>query len=209
MVLAKPSSWTMLVVVLTHCKELDTDGNTLTQDNTYIISPANSSAYSGGITLGKATNSKCPLNVIQNNHEQGIPVKFTIPESPYSDILTFDYLEIEFTDKPDCAESSKWLVFVDNTTQLKYVGIGGPENYHGVEIIDGKFLIIEYLSESSYSLVFCFETTGEWAPVGLKEFNSEEGTSRLVLMLVDDFRVKFVKDAPLNSVAGDKISNMR
>lgn len=189
---------------------LDTDGNPLIQGTEYYIFPANDSAYSGGITLGKAGNSKCPLNVVQNKYQLGIPVKFTIPESPDSIISTGYDFEIQFTDKPDCAKSSEWLVFVDSTTKLRYVGIGGPENDHGVETIDGRFVITKYRSESSYSLSFCFERSGECAPLGLKEFNSKEGTSRLVLKSVADFPVEFVKDAPLKSVAaGDKTSNMR
>jgi hypothetical protein len=62
--------------------------------------------------------------------------------------LTNTDLEIEFTEKPDCAESSKWLMFVYNSTKLSCVGIGGTANYRGVETIGGKF------NFSTFNLIF-------------------------------------------------------
>ncbi|XP_058754364.1 kunitz-type trypsin inhibitor-like 2 protein [Vicia villosa] len=190
---------------------LDTDGDLLIQGSGYYIQPVNESAYSGGISLGKTANSKCPLNVVQSSFEFGFPVKFTIPKSPEAKIFTGYDVVIEFRDKPLCAKSSEWSVFVDNTTQLRYVGISGPENDHGVEKINGKFVITEYRSgSSSYSLLFCYKMTGECAPLGLNEFNSEEGFSRLVLKSVNDFPVEFFNDGvDPNPDAGDKTSNMR
>jgi hypothetical protein len=63
--------------------------------------------------------------------------------------LTNTDLDIEFTEKPDCAKSSKWLMFVYNSTQLSCVGIGGTANYRGVETISGKF------NFSTFNLIFC------------------------------------------------------
>jgi len=89
--------------------------------------------------------------------------------------------EIEFTKKPDCAASSKWLIFVDHNTQLSYVGIGGATNYPGIEIISGKFLIVKHGSGHVYRLGFCLDATGDCGYIGLQMFNSGEGGSRLFL----------------------------
>ncbi|XP_058754363.1 kunitz-type trypsin inhibitor-like 1 protein [Vicia villosa] len=197
---------------------LDTDGNPITHDEEYFIFPANGNPNSGGLNLSPLT--ECPLTVAQYGFEVGIPVKFTIPESTNDNILTATNLEIEFVEKPDCAKSSKWLLFVDNSTKQKRVGIGGPENYNGVETFPGKFLIMKYRDESSYTLGFCFDIGGECGPLGLNKFNSEKGVSPLVLRFIDDFPVEFLKigslypdagdkNGSLNSVAGDKIGNMR
>ncbi|CAI8593478.1 unnamed protein product [Vicia faba] len=187
---------------------VDTNGNPLTHGNQYFIFPASDNPNTGGLTLNKVSDSECPLTVLQNNANLGIPVKFTIPESTTGTILTGTDLEIEFTEKPNCAESSKWLLFVDNTTQLNCVGIGGPENYLGVETVSGKFLIAKHGSGGVYRLGFCLDNDGDCGYLGLKVFGGEEGGSRLILTVTDPYSVVFV-DAAVKSVAAAEISNMR
>jgi len=53
--------------------------------------------------------------------------------------LTGTDLEFEFTKKPDCAASSKWLMFHDHDTKLTCVGIGGPTNYPGIYLSSPMF----------------------------------------------------------------------
>ncbi|CAK8532382.1 unnamed protein product [Lathyrus sativus] len=187
---------------------VDTNNNPLIHGNQYFIFPATDKPSTGGLTLNKISDSECPLTVLQNNAIAGIPVKFTIPESTTGNILTGTDLDIEFTKKPNCAESSKWLLFVDNTTQLNCVGIGGPENYHGVETVGGKFLIAKHGSGGVYRLGFCLDSTGDCGYLGLKKFGSEEGGARLVLTVTNAYSVVFVDAGFVKSVAGGEISNM-
>jgi len=188
---------------------LDIHGNPLIHGNQYFIFPASDNPTTGGLTLNKISDSECPLTVLQNNANQGLPVKFTIPESTTDNILTGTDLEIEFTEKPNCAASSKWLVFVDNTTQLNCVGIGGPENYHGVETISGKFLIVKHGSGGIYRLGFCLDSTGDCDLIGLQSFEGEGG-SRLILSTFGAYSLVFVNAASLKSAAAAaQISDMR
>ncbi|XP_058754361.1 kunitz-type trypsin inhibitor-like 1 protein [Vicia villosa] len=187
---------------------IDINGNPLIHGNQYFIFPATRKPGTGGLTLNKISDSECPLTVLQNNaNKLGIPVKFTIPESTTGNILTGTDLDIEFTEKPSCAESSKWSVFVDNATQLNYVGIGGPENYHGVETIGGKFLIAKFGTAAIYRLGFCLDNDGDCGYLGLKAFGSEGG-SRLIMTVTDPYFVVFVDAASVKSVAGGEISNI-
>ncbi|XP_050916387.1 kunitz-type trypsin inhibitor-like 2 protein [Lathyrus oleraceus] len=187
---------------------IDTNGKPLIHGNQYFIFPATHNPSTGGLTLNEISDSECPLTVLQNNAILGIPVKFTIPESTTGNILTGTDLDIEFTEKPNCAASSKWLLFVDNTTQLNCVGIGGPGNYHGVETIGGKFLIAKHGSGGVYRIGFCLDSTGDCGYLGRKEFGSEEGGARLVLTVTDAYSVVFVDAASVISVAGGEIINM-
>lgn len=177
----------------------DKHGNPLTPGNQYYILPASDNPSSGGLTLDKVGDSVCPLTVLKTNAVTGLPVKFTILENSTSNIVTGTDLEIEFTKKPDCAESSKWLMVVDHVTQLSFVGIGGPGNYPGVELISGKFLILKHGSGNAYRVGFCLDTTGDCAYLGLQEFNSGEGGSRLILTAINAYSVVFVDAASIKS----------
>ena len=94
-------------------------------------------------------------------------------------------------------------MFVDRNTQQSCVGIGGPGNYPGVELTGGKFLILKH--GSGYRVGFCLDTTGDCAYIGLQEFNSGEGGSRLILTVTDAYSVVFVDAASIKS--GNAMSN--
>ncbi|PNX60820.1 kunitz-type trypsin inhibitor-like 2 protein [Trifolium pratense] len=177
----------------------DTNGKPVVFGKQYFISPATDNIPTkGGLTLNKVgDDSKCPVTVLQNNAITGLPVKFTIPQNttgigPEIGMVTSSDLEIEFIEKPDCAESSKWLVFVDDKIQENCVGIGGPANYPGVEIISGKFLVVTHTQGPSYRIGFCLDSSGDCFYVGLQEFNSGEGGSRLILTIAGAYNVVFV-----------------
>ena len=51
-------------------------------------------------------------------------MKFRIPGVSTGEVFTGSPLEIEFTKRPNCAASSKWMEFVDDQTQKACVGIG-------------------------------------------------------------------------------------
>ncbi|KEH26638.1 putative proteinase inhibitor I3, Kunitz legume [Medicago truncatula] len=109
----------------------DTNGNPIFPGGTFYIMPSIFGAAGGGLRLGKTKNSKCPLTVLQDYSEvvNGLPVKFTRLEAGHDIISTNTALDIAFTTKPDCAESSKW-VLVDDFNKLTgpWVGIGGTED---------------------------------------------------------------------------------
>jgi len=132
----------------------------LFQEGRYTMIPSFMGITIGRVYIGKTGDSTCPVTVLEQDFssERGIPVKISVPGDPYyGDILTGEPLDIEFIRKPDCVESSKWLIFVDNVIQKSCVGIGGPENYPGMQILNGTFLIrrngggIRYI----YKFVFC------------------------------------------------------
>ncbi|CAJ2667006.1 unnamed protein product [Trifolium pratense] len=178
----------------------DTNGNPVVSGKQYFIFPAADNPKKGGLTLNKVgDDSKCPVTVLQNNAITGLPVKFTIPESTTDNIVTGTDLDIEFTEKPDCAESSKWLLFVDGNNQQSYVGIGGPSNYPGVEIISGKFLVVKHGKDGSYKIGFCLDSTGDCGYLGLQEINAGETGSRLILTITDAYSVVFVDAASVKS----------
>jgi hypothetical protein len=178
---------------------LDINGTPLTPGGQYYILPESDNPSIGGLTLNKVGDSECPVTVIQDIAVIGLPVKFIILENITSNIVTGTDLEIEFTKKPDCAESSKWLMFVDHNTQLACVGIGGPANYPGIETIRGKFLIVKHGSGNVYRVGFCLDTTGDCAYIGLQLFSSGEGGSRLILTALDAYSVVFVDAASIKS----------
>jgi len=73
-----------------------------------------SNSSSGGLTLNKIGNLELPVTVLQNIAVTGLRVKFSILKIRTSNILTGTDLKIESTKKPDCAECSKRLMFVDH-----------------------------------------------------------------------------------------------
>ena len=106
-------------------------------------------------------------------------MKFNILDPKSDDILTGTPIEIEFTKKPDCVKSSKWLIFIDNAINKFCVGIGGPENYPGMQIVNGTFNIQIY-SPLRYKFVFCVDVSSSFcSDIGF--YNNGEGGGRLIL----------------------------
>ncbi|XP_061351738.1 kunitz-type trypsin inhibitor-like 2 protein [Gastrolobium bilobum] len=169
---------------------LDINGNPIFPGGKYYILPAIFGPPGGGVRLGKTGNSKCPVTVLQDYSEviKGLPVKFSIPGISPGIIFTGTPLDIAFEKKPNCAESSKWLVFVDNHIQKACVGIGGPEDHPGEQTLSGKFHIQKY--KRGYKLVFCVSGSPTCLDIG--RFDNGEGGRRLNLTEHEPFEVVFV-----------------
>ncbi|XP_027357308.1 kunitz-type trypsin inhibitor-like 2 protein [Abrus precatorius] len=184
---------------------VDINGNPIFPGGKYYILPAIFGPPGGGVRLGRTGNSHCPVTVLQefSEVERGLPVKFTIPGISPGIIFTGTRLEIEFTKTPDCAEFSKWVVFVDKEIQKAYVGIGGPEQHPGQQTIDGKFHIEKY--GFGYKLVFCIRDSDTCFDIGTYDAHKGERGRRLNLTEHEPFQIVFVDashfDAVVKSVA--------
>ncbi|RDY00730.1 Kunitz-type trypsin inhibitor-like 2 protein, partial [Mucuna pruriens] len=136
----------------------------------------------------------------------GIPVEFNIPGVNPGVIFTgVTPLDIEFTKKPNCAENSQWSLFEDNKIEETYVGIGGPGNHPGQQMLSGMFRIQKYGPQkyNSYKLVFCPDASSTCSNIG--RYDNEEGGRRLVLTQDRPYEVIFVnaynRDATIKSVS--------
>ncbi|KAJ1431307.1 Proteinase inhibitor I3, Kunitz legume [Sesbania bispinosa] len=122
----------------------------------------------------------------------GLPVHFKVPgisSGPRMIYTNVTGLNIVFEEKPECAESSNWVVVSERGkifTQ-QWVGIGGVGDHPGKNIIDGKFYIQRY-SASAYKFVFC-STTGHVCSDIARFFGKNR---RLILTNDDLFPVVFV-----------------
>ena len=108
-------------------------------------------------------------------------MKFSIPEESNGEIFTDTQVEIQFTKKPDCVESSKWRVFGGSEIEQAYVGIGGPQDHPGQQNIIGRFSITK--SSPGYSFVFCQPFIVEGSPLcsNVGRYFLEDPRSLLVL----------------------------
>jgi hypothetical protein len=176
----------------------------LHQDGRYAMIPSFMGLAFGRVYLGKTGDSTCPVTVLDQDitSERGIPVKISVPGDPYyGDILTGEPVDIEFVRKPDCVKSSKWLIFVDNVIQKSCVGIGGPENYPGKQILNGTFLIrrsgggFQYI----YKFVFCVNgSTTNCSDLGYYNIGAMGG--RLILNAQQVSSFLFVEDYSYKSI---------
>jgi len=174
---------------------LDINGNPIFPGGQYYILPALRGPGGGGVRLGRTGDLKCPVTVLQDRREvkNGLPVKFTIPGISPGIIFTGTPLEIEYTKKPSCAASTKWLIFVDNVIGKACIGIGGPENYPGVQTLGGKFNIQKHASGFGYKLGFC--VTGSPTCLDIGRFDNDEAGRRLNLTEHEVYQVVFVDAA--------------
>ncbi|XP_057428355.1 kunitz-type serine protease inhibitor DrTI-like [Lotus japonicus] len=137
----------------------DAYGNPLVPGRRYSIVPALRGSRSGGVSPDKTGNQTCPLTVVQEYFEcrDGKPVIFSVSgiTPGTGTILTGTHLDIAFVEKPECADTSKWVV-VGNLTDYPGapVSIGGVEDHPGQHILDGTFNI-QKLDCGGYKLVFC------------------------------------------------------
>ncbi|RDY09568.1 Kunitz-type trypsin inhibitor-like 2 protein, partial [Mucuna pruriens] len=179
---------------------LDIKGNPIFPGGTYYIVPAIRGPPGGGVRLGKTGNSKCPVTVLQDYSElvNGLPVKFTIPGISPGIIFTGTTLEIEFAEKPWCAESSKWVVFVDNEIQKACVGIGGPQGHPGQQTFGGTFHIQKY--GFGYKLVFCITGSPTCLDIGKFDAQRGEGGRRLNLTEHEPFEVVFIEASDFDEI---------
>jgi len=177
---------------------LDINGNPIFPGGKYYILPAIQGPLGGGLRLGKSGNSDCEVTVVQDYNEviNGVPVKFSIPGISPGIIFTGTPIEIEFTKKPNCAVSSKWLIFVDDVIQKACVGIGGPENYPGFKTLSGTFNIEKHEYGFGYRLGYCVKDSPTCLDIGrAHEEVEDEGGSRLHLTHQVAFAVVFVDAA--------------
>ncbi|XP_015966026.1 kunitz-type trypsin inhibitor-like 2 protein [Arachis duranensis] len=177
---------------------LDSNGNPIFPGREYYILPAIFGPPGGGVKLATTGNSKCPVTVLQDYSEvvNGISVKFTIPGVSTLEIYEGTPLEIEFTKKPKCADSSKWIIFVDNEIAKACVGIGGPEDHPGQQTFPGTFSIKKY--KFGYKLVFCVAGSPTCLDIG--RFDNGEGGRRLNLTEGEAFDIVFVESSSYNNV---------
>lgn len=176
----------------------DTNGNPIFPGGRFYIQPSIFGPTGGGVSLGETNNSACPTTVLQDYSEviNGLSVQFKIPGiSPGIIFTDITRLNIVFVEKPDCVESSKWVVISDGFPR-SWIGIGGVEE-HGDDILDGLFSIQKH--GFGYKLVFCPTFT---APPGvchdIGRYDDENGR-RLVLTDNKPFEVVFV-DATESSI---------
>lgn len=115
----------------------------------------------GGMTIGKTDDSDCPYLVTNFEYYRALPVKFLSKNNIIGSIYTDKPIDIELVDKPECVESSKWLVFADGKLgplPEHYVVIGSPKNYPShTKIFSGTFTIERYESNLffTYTLSYC------------------------------------------------------
>ncbi|GAU26481.1 hypothetical protein TSUD_294500 [Trifolium subterraneum] len=120
----------------------DTKGNVILVSTKVTIQPSIIGARGGGVRLGETGNSTCPLTVIQDYAEivNGLQVRFT-PNYLLIDWIGTDIpLTIEFREKPECAESSKWVVVEDDFPK-PWVSIGGSEDLKVFVMILGSIMM--------------------------------------------------------------------
>ncbi|MED6203747.1 hypothetical protein PIB30_002516 [Stylosanthes scabra] len=170
---------------------LDSDGQPIFPGLHYYV-VASTSDMGGGIRVAKTGNSKCPVTVIQdkNGTAYGIPSKFTIPGISTLEIFEGTPLEVKFiTTKPECVKSFNWTVFVDSEIGKHYIGVGGPEDHPGQQILKGAFSFYKY--KVGYKLMFCSKDSSPPCS-DVRLFGSlEEDERRLILSTNDDDGVVF------------------
>jgi hypothetical protein len=108
----------------------DVNGNPIVSTKRYVMLP-DSSTSGGELMLGKTENASCKLTLLQNYDHvgDGLPVKFIPTTEVHGDPIVIDTdtdLDIVFDNKPECAESSKWvMVEADDDYPTTWVAIDG------------------------------------------------------------------------------------
>jgi hypothetical protein len=151
----------------------DIYGNPVVPSGRYYIWP--DYLISGGeFRLGETENSTCPFTVLQDysNLGQGLPVKFT-PQNQTSsdDPITLGLpIDITFENKPDCAESSKWLVVeAENEYPTPWVAIDGTKK----NVYDGWFQFVVW--NTGYNIYFCHKLPRGVECIYLSRKNDQNG----------------------------------
>nr|AFK36436.1 unknown [Lotus japonicus] len=172
---------------------LDVNGDSIFPGGRYYIRPAIRGPPGGGVRLGKTGDSDCPVTALQEYSEvkNGIPVRFRIAAEVSTGIIfTGTELDIEFTVKPHCVESPKWIVFVDNEIGKACVGIGGAKDHPGKQTFSGTFNIQKNSAGFGYKLVFCIKGSPTCLDIG--RYDNGEGGKRLNLTEHEAFDLVFV-----------------
>lgn len=122
----------------------------------------------------------------------GIPLAICIEQNPAC-VISSVSVPIEGSGNPN---SSRWLVFVDNSIQKTCVGTGGPEAHPGLLTYSGTFHIEilekDPLRYNSYKLVFCFAGSDYKNCSYIGTYDNGEGGRRLILTETNPFLFSFV-----------------
>ncbi|KAK4283265.1 hypothetical protein QN277_000235 [Acacia crassicarpa] len=132
---------------------IDNDGEPLVPGQEYYITSAIRGAGGGGVFPVKTGDlSSCEYSITQasSDLDRGTLVKFHVSGVSTDKIyLGWTFLEIDFVEKPTCAESSKWAAAPNYAGSSLYrLVIGDTKSVSGYFQIQG-------LNSFSYKLVFC------------------------------------------------------
>ncbi|CAL5432527.1 unnamed protein product [Camellia sinensis] len=176
----------------------DTTGQNLRTDLYYFILPAARGGYGGGgltLSAGHNATSTCPLDVVQEQLDYGLPVTFSPINLPNGVVRVSTDLNIVFSPRAFsvCVESNVWrLGSTDQSTGKNIVTTGGIEGKPGRETVSDWFKIEVY--EDFYKIAYCPSvcdvckvTCGD---VGV--YVDRNGTRRFALCDVP-FKVMFMK----------------
>ncbi|KAK4259600.1 hypothetical protein QN277_005915 [Acacia crassicarpa] len=142
---------------------LDQDGNPLVSGGDYYMMMGLISPGPGGVSLATGNNMTCPVDVnivfccrtcIEPQNCLGEAVRLN-PLAKIGIIKTNLRLSITFAKTPSCAQSPEWILVKEEGAWL--VGIGGPEDNPGKEILTGFFIIERSgaVGLPGYTLKFC------------------------------------------------------
>jgi hypothetical protein len=183
----------------------DTEGYPLAPGYKYYLVQTSTSGQEGGaLILGDEfaeieqvqEDPECPLTVLQEfcDETDGLAVTFNVSGGGgFQLIEDTTNVEIEFVNKPNCAQSSKWLL-VTNFFRFhtNWISIGSLEDLGDIQIIGSEFNIQE--QGEGYKFVFY----AKWARTyfDFKRFNDVNGR-RLVANDIENkkyhpFEVQFV-----------------
>ncbi|XP_027357433.1 factor Xa inhibitor BuXI-like [Abrus precatorius] len=159
------NSWlTLLFLLFASTKKLkfaiasgvhDTDGSMVENGGDYYILPSLKGEGGGGVTLASIGVTH-PLAIVQSPvNSLGLPVSISNINGTMI-ILTDDILSINFTNSSHCNNSCTWMLVMDDSAKVWYLGIGSAVDYPSHQIKMGRFQIKEF--NLDYKLVFCSDS---------------------------------------------------
>jgi len=101
------------------------------------------------------------FKVIYDHVGDGLPVKFIPTMEVRGDPIVIDTdtgLDIVFDNKPECVESSKWVMLeADDDYPTPWVVVHGIQKYYrDKKLIEGWFGFRKMPSKTGYALGFCY-----------------------------------------------------
>ena len=173
---------------------VDTSGKKLRAAVDYYILPVSSTVCGGsGFVLAKVRNKTCPLDVVVVEGNCGEVLRFT-PIGFKEDIVRVSTdLNIEFSNRVSCSESTVWKIDrFDRLTRKWFVTDGGVSGKPSWKTIENWFKIEKY--ENDYKIVYC-PSFCEYCKVHCRDvgvYVDEKGNKRLALTDVPH-KVRFQK----------------
>ncbi|BAU02568.1 hypothetical protein LR48_Vigan10g048700 [Vigna angularis] len=184
-----------------HEPVIDTSGEKLRADSNYHIIPAVpfticgfvSCFTGGGLALGSIDDESCPLDVVVEKADEGLPLRFLPFNTKKGVIRVSTDLNIFFSDADErCPHhSTVWrLGDFDASTGQTYVTTGGVVGSPNQHTILNWFQIHKY--EDAYKLVYCHGVCPSCQHSCKDVGVFVDGNRRMHLALSDDpFKVKF------------------